>query len=94
MSFPKTTMLQFCNECYLFFNSLIIREKYFQARRKQLQIGGADINSFGGRGGGTHNFFFLGGGGGHICANYWGGGHGCQNWRDYEGSPKSTCGSF
>ena len=23
------TMLQFCNECYLFFNSLIIREKYF-----------------------------------------------------------------
>ena len=46
-----------------------------QARRKQLQIGGAHINFFGG----THKFFFIlffffGGGGGHICANYWGGG--------------------
>ena len=25
----KYTKLQFCNECYLFFNPLIIREKYF-----------------------------------------------------------------
>ena len=43
-----------------------------QARRKQLQIGGAHINflfNF------FFNFFFFfgGGGGGHICANYWGG---------------------
>ena len=50
-----------------------------QARRKQLQIGGAHITDWG-----AHInffiffliFFFLGGGGGggHICANYWGGG--------------------
>ena len=47
----------------------------FQARRKQLQIGGAHIN-FGGGGGGTHNFFFFffffiffffGGGGAYLC---------------------------
>ena len=55
-----------------------------QARRKQLQIGGAHIKS-NYRFGGAHIiffkmidrpfFFFLGGGGGgHICANYWGGG--------------------
>ena len=49
----------------------------FQARRKQLQIGGgANINFLGG----THKFFlifffffFFFWGGGHICANYWGG---------------------
>ena len=44
-----------------------------QARRKQLQIGGAHIIFWGG----THKFFFLIfflEGGGHICANYWGGG--------------------
>ena len=51
----------------------------YQARRKQLQIGGggAHITDWG-----AHiiffifYFFFFFWGGGHICANYWGGGGG------------------
>ena len=44
----------------------------WQARRKQLQIGGAHINFLGG----THNFFFffLGGGGGAYLCKLLGGG--------------------
>ena len=45
-----------------------------QARRKQLQIGGAHIKQL--QIGGAHIIFFkmtdlCNGGGGHICANYW-----------------------
>ena len=45
----------------------VVFDMCMQARRKQLQIGGAHIkkNIF---------FYIFFWGGGHICANYWGGG--------------------
>ena len=57
---------------------VLVLEDVYQARRKQLQIGGAHIKSNYRLGGGAHiiffkmtdHFFLGGGGGGHICANY------------------------
>ena len=65
----------------LIFNSIVLGEMDpYQVRRKQLQIGGANINFFGG-GGGTHKFsfyfffFFFFWGGGGIFVQIIGGGH-------------------